>query len=131
MSDKLIIKCFTEINDWEYGRTRAFMKAWIQACNWNIMKMQAIMNGTDEGLAIMDEMLTRKKEEYYKKNGKVLEITNEQFYDMMRIALSNEMKELGTLLGLMTVVIGAKIAAPPPDEDILTRNKYKYFLKLL
>jgi hypothetical protein len=121
----------TEINDWEYGRTRAFMKAWIQACNWNIMKMQAIMNGTDEGLAIMDEMLTRKKEEYYKKNGKVLEITNEQFYDMMRIALSNEMKELGTLLGLMTVVIGAKLAAPPPDEDILTRNKYKYFLKLM
>jgi len=121
----------TEINDWEYGRTRAFMKAWIQACNWNILKMMDIMNGTDEGLAIMDEMLVRKKEEYYKKNGKVLEITNEQFYDMMRTALSNEMKELGTLLGLMTVVIGAKLAAPPPDEDVLTRNKYKYFLKLI
>jgi hypothetical protein len=120
-----------QINDWEYGRTRAFMKAWVQACNYNIFKMQEIMHGTDKGLAILDEMLTKKKEEYYKKNGVELEITNEEFYDMMRQALSNEMKELGTLLSLMTVLISARLAAPPDDEDALTKNRYKMSLKLV
>lgn len=120
-----------ETHDWEYGRTRAFVKAYIQACNGNISKMIDIMNGTDKGLAIMDEMLERKREDYKKKFGVELEITNEEFYDMMRRALSNEMKELGTLLSLLTIMLAAKAAAPPEDEDALTRNKYKFFAKLI
>ena len=119
-----------ETGDWEYGRTRAFIKAYIQACHWSIGRMIDIMHGTEKGLAILDEMLQQKKDDYFRKNGVELEITTEEFYDMMRTALSNEMKELGTLLSLVTIVLAAK-AATPPDDDGTNKNTYKYVMRLI
>lgn len=119
-----------ETGDWEYGRTRAFMKAYLQVCHWNIRKMFDIMHGTERGLVILDEMLQQKRDDYFRKNGIELDITTEEFYDMMRTALSNEMKELGTLLSLMTIVLAAKAAAPP-EEDDTNKNIYKYVMRLI
>lgn len=92
--------------------------------------MRQIIQGTDEGLAILDEMLEKKKEDYYRKTGKVLEITQEEFYDLVRTELSNQFKELAVLFGTLAVMIGAKLAIPPEEEeDAATRNRYKYILK--
>jgi len=120
-----------EIEEWEYGRTRAFAKTVVQLGMKNIFNMFDIIRGTDKGLAILDKMLDQKREEYYKKTGNQLEITPEEYYDMMRMELSNEMKELGMLFGLIAVVLGAKLVAPNKDEDLLTKNKYKYFAKIV
>lgn len=119
-----------ELDEWQYGRARAFMKTWVSLCNWNIKKLRDIAIGTDEGLKLIDEMLEAKKEEYFRKTGKVLEITNEEFQDLIRKQISDQFKELGLLLGLLTMTITAKIAAPD-DDDELKKNKYKYFAKLL
>lgn len=118
-----------EQGDWEYGRIRAFAKTWAHLGFTNILKMRQIINATDEGLKIMDDMLEAKKAAYLKKHGKELHISSEEFYDMMRKELSNEMKELGLLLGLMGLWLSAKAAAPPDDADALERNRYKYFVK--
>jgi hypothetical protein len=93
--------------------------------------MQAIINGTDEGLAIMKEMLDQKKKDYFEKHGKELKITEAEFYDMVRSNLANQMKELKMLVALMALVIGAKIAAPDDDDDELTKNQYKFFAKII
>ena len=40
------------------------------------------------------------------------------------------MKELGVLFGTLALMIGAKLAIPPEEEeDPLVRNRYKYILK--
>ena len=86
--------------------------------------------GTDEGLAILNDMLQQKREDYYRKTGKVLDISEEEFYDLVRTELSNEMKELGVLFGTLALMIGAKMAIPPEEEeDPLVKNRYKYILK--
>lgn len=117
--------------NWQYGRSRAFLKVISHLGLRNITKMRDIMTGSDEGLRIMDEMLIAKKQEYFRKTGKELEITREEFYDMMRKELSNQMKELGLLVSILGLVIAAKVLAPDDDEDQLTKNRYKYFLKLV
>ena len=119
-----------ELDEWEYGRARLFVKTWAYLGFKNILKMQDIIQGTDEGLRIMNEILEQKKEEYYLKTGLTLEITEEEFYELMRRELSNQMKELGLLLGIMSLVIAAKAAEPPEDSDPLTRNKYNWLLKM-
>jgi hypothetical protein len=117
--------------NWEYGRSRAFIKVWSHLGKSTITKMRDIMTGSDEGLRILDEILIAKKQEYFRKTGKELEITKEEFYDMMRKELSNQMKELGLLLSVMALALSAAVLAPDDDDDQLTKNRYKYFLKII
>ena len=46
-----------ELNDWEYGRTRAFVKTLQHIGFANIARITDIITGTDKGLAILKEML--------------------------------------------------------------------------
>lgn len=119
-----------ELDEWEYGRTRAFIKTWAQLGLFNVKGLRDIYLGTDEGLKVLDEMLEAKKEEHFRKTGQILEITNEEFHDLMRKQISDQFKEIGLLLGLMTMVVAAKLAAPDDDDD-LKKNRYKQMAKAL
>ena len=120
-----------ELDEWQYGRTRVFFKTWAQLGVTGIFKMRSIISGTDEGLQILDQMLEQKKHEYFLKTGKQLEITQEEFYDLVRKVLSEEMKELGLLFSLMGMLIAAKAAQPPDDASDYEKNQYKFWAKAL
>lgn len=117
--------------EWEYGRTRLFFKTWAQLGLFNVFQMRQVLLGTDKGLQILDEMLEAKREDHFKKTGKKLEITDEEFYDLVRRQLANQMKEFGLLISVMGLVIAAKAAEPPEDADELTRNRYKFWAKAI
>ena len=120
-----------EIDKWEYGRTRAFFKTW-QSVGWtNISKMRAIITGTDEGLQMINEILEAKRLDYFRKTGQELEITEEEFQDLIREQIANQMKELYLLLGVIALVLSAKAAEPPEDATAEEKNKYKWYLKLV
>lgn len=119
-----------EIGDWEYGRVRAFFKTWSHLGLGNVMKMRDIISGTEEGLRILDEMLEEKRADYYRKTGQQLEITNEEFYDLMRKELANEMKELKLLLIMTATMFAAAAAKPPEDASDLEKNRYKFWAKM-
>jgi len=119
-----------ELGEWEYGRTRAFLKTWAHLGLLNVKGLRDIYLGTDEGLKVLDELLEAKQDEYFKKTGQVLEISREEFHDLMRKQVSDQFKEIGLLLGLLTMVIAAKIAAPD-DDDELKKNRYKQLAKAL
>jgi hypothetical protein len=123
------IKKNAELDQWEYGRARAFLKVWANVGLLNIKSMRDVYLGNEEGLKIMDELLEAKKEEYYKKTGQVLQITNEEFYDLMRTQINNQMKELKLLFSTMALVIAAKAAQPPEDATAFEKNRYKYWAK--
>lgn len=116
--------------EWEYGRTRLFIKTLSHLGFKNILAIRDISRGTDKGLEIMREILESKREDYYKKTGQQLEITDEEFFDLMRKEIAKQYKELGILLGLLGMVIAAK-AMVPDDEDKLTKNRYKFWAKAI
>ncbi len=125
------IKKNAELDQWEYGRARAFLKVWANVGLLNIKSLRDVYLGNEEGLKIMDELLEAKKDEYYKKTGQVLQITNEEFYDLMRTQITNQMKELKLLFSTMALVIAAKSAEPPEDATDFEKNRYKYWAKAL
>lgn len=118
---------------WDYGRTRLFAKTWAHLGITNIssaMKMIKIMQGTKEGIQYMKEMLEEKKKDYKEKTGRDLEITDEDFYDLVRQQLKNTCKEIALLLGLIAIILMAKAAAPD-DDDRRKKNRYNYLARLL
>jgi len=122
-----------ELGIWEYGRTRLFMKTVMHLGARNILKMRHILNGTPEGLEMMRSLLENKKEEYLKKHGKELKISEEEFFDLVRTELANQMKELRLLLSLMAIVTAAGFAVgdDDDDEDLLAKNQLKFLAKLI
>ena len=119
------------LDEWEYGRARVFFKTWSRLANYNIFKIRHILAGDEEGLRILDEILEEKRIAYKEKTGQDLEITNEEFYDLMRTELSRAVRELGLLFSIMAMFAAAKAAIPPEDEDPITANKFKYYAKLM
>ena len=118
-------------DEWQYGRTRLFVKTIAHLGRNTISGMRDILQGNEKGLAIMDEILEEKRKDYFNKTGQVLDISQEEFYDLMRRQLANQMKELGLLVGLLALVLAAKAAVPPDDADEYTKNKYKFWAKAM
>lgn len=116
---------------WEYGRTRLFGKL-LQKYGLSAFKKSfAIMNGTDEGLAYMQEILDAKRDAYFEKHGEELQITNEEFYDMMRKAVRDQFREMEVVLLTLALYFGTKhFGDDDEEEDLLTKNRWKYLSKL-
>jgi len=125
------IKKNVELDTWEYGRTRAFFKTVAFLGKSNITSMIDIINGTEKGLKILDDLLEAKKIEHYKKTGQELEITQEEFYDLMREQLVNQSKEFALLFGTLALVFAAAAAEPPEDATDAEKNAYKWYSKLI
>jgi len=125
------IKKNEQLGEWEYGRARVFLKTWANIGFTNIKGLRDVYIGNKEGLKIMDDLLQAKKEEHYRKTGQVLQITNEEFYDLMRTQITNQLKELKVLFSMMAILLAAKAAEPPEDATALEKNRYKYFYKLI
>jgi len=127
----LDIKKNVSLNQWEYGRTRLFMKTISHLGARNILQIRDIIGATPRGIEIMKAMVDKKREDYYKKTGLELTISDEEFYDMVRKELSSQMKELAILVSLIGLVVAAKAAAPPDDDDLLAKNRYKFWAKAI
>jgi len=119
-----------ELDEYSYGRTRLFIKTLVGLGLSKINRITDIIQGTDEGLRIMDEMLAEKKEAFFKKNGYELDITDEEFYDLVRRELSNQFKELGLLIGVIGLIFAANALKPDDDDDELAKARYKWWAKL-
>jgi hypothetical protein len=120
-----------KVGEWEYGRARLFLKVWQHTGFTAVSSLRDIISGNDKGLAALDKILKEKKQDYYRKTGKELKITEEEFYDLVRKQINNQFKELGILFALIGLVLAAKAAKPPEDADDLTKNRYKFWAKAI
>ena len=121
----------TATDEWEYGRFRAFFATLKHIGIKNITDLRDITLGTDKGLALINEMLEEKKRAYFLKTGKELKITPEEYQDLIRAQIVNMYKELALVVGTLSLVITSKINAPDDDDDDFTKNRYKYFAKMI
>lgn len=119
----------TITDDWEYGRYKAFYSCMSEIGFKNITDLRDIITGSDKGLAIISNIFQEKQDAYFRKTGKRLTITEEEFQDLLREQVSNMMRELALIVSLLGILVAARLGAPDDDDDDLTKNRYKYFAK--
>jgi hypothetical protein len=85
----------------------------------------------DAGLQKLDEMFEEFRQKYEAETGETLNMSREDFIDLIRTNLRNQIKELmilGSLLGLM---LSLGFLAPDDDEDKAAKNFHRYSLKVV
>lgn len=101
----------------------------------NIVKgMQNISNilaVNDEGLKLLDEMFEEYREKYERETGEVLNMTREDFIDLIRTNLSNQLKELAIFAALIAAKLSLGLMAPDDDEDKATKNLHRFAIRTM
>lgn len=119
-----------ELDEWEYGKTRLFAKLVFTLGMRSISTINNIIIGNEAGLAYMKGMVEAKRQSYFNSTGKKLTISDEEFYDLVRTELQNQMKELLVLVSVVALTLKVSAMEPPEDATPAEVNKYKYLAKM-
>jgi hypothetical protein len=65
-------------------------------------------------------------EEYFQRTGQSLNMTREEFIDLIRTNLRNQLSEFTLTLSLMGLALSMGMLAPDDDEDKATKNLFRY-----
>lgn len=102
---------------YDIGRLRLFANF----LSINIFKtakqLHDVISVTDEGIELIDKLYNKYAEEYKQKTGKDLTMSKEDFIDMVRINLRNQVKELAMLVSLFGAALSLGLIAPDDDDD--------------
>lgn len=96
-----------------------------------IKNLRDMAAGNAEGIKALAAYYERAATTYKNKTGNDLEMTPEEFYDMTRRAITQQAKELGVLLTMLSGFMAIKGAGVPDDEDEQTKNFYRVTLRML
>ena len=91
----------------------------------NILKMN------DEGIKKLDKMYEEYRAEYETNTGETLNMTREEFIDMVRSNLHNQMKELAMLGALISMMFAMGFMAPDDDEDKASKNFHRFTIRVM
>lgn len=90
-----------------------------------------ILSVNDKGIEALDRMYDEFKEKFEKETGQDFTMDREEFFDLIRTNLRNQMKELAILLTLVSSFFALGMAAPDDDKDRATKNRFRYYQKIL
>lgn len=91
-----------------------------------------ILMMNDAGIERLDEMFEQFRKKYEEETGETLNMTREDFMDLIRTNLRNQIKELMILVSMLGVALALGYMAPDDDDDAdrATRNAHRYMQKV-
>ena len=85
-----------------------------------------IISLNDKGLLALDKMYEDFGEKYKLRTGQELNMSKEDFIDLIRTNLQNQVKELAMLLSLFGAMMALGLMVPDDDDDKAIKNFYRY-----
>jgi hypothetical protein len=111
---------------YDVGRIRLFLPF----LSFNIVKtikeINDVLSVTNDGISKLDALYKQYAENYKKKTGQDLNMSKEDFNDLIINNLRNQIKELTTLVVLLGMALSLGLIAPDDDEDKATKNLHRY-----
>jgi hypothetical protein len=120
-------KGLTEGEKYDIGRVRLWWGVLISSIQDKSFNVLNILQVNDKGLLLLDKMYVDYAEAYEKRTGEKFNMTKEDFIDMVKTSLKNQVQELTMLFVLFGLKLSMGLLAPDDDEkDIATRNFYRF-----
>ena len=82
----------------------------------------------DAGIESIDKLYNTYSQDYKLRTGQELTMTKDDFIDLIRTNLRNQLKEL---LLAITLVAASFLMEPPEEADKATKNRYRFFEKTM
>jgi hypothetical protein len=116
---------------YDIGRVRLFAHVLGDGIVAGVRNIKNIIDLNDEGLLRIDEMYKHYAEVYKNKTGNVLTMDKDDFIDLVRTNLRNQVKELAILSSLFGAMLAMGFMAPDDDKDKASKNFYRYSQKVV
>ena len=121
----------TEGERYDIGRLRLFMyvagTSIVQLSN----NINNILSLNEDGMVELDRMFEKFSEEYLQRTGETLNMTREEFIDLIRTNLRNQMKELALTLSLIGLSFSMGIIGPDDDDTRAEKNAFRYSQRII
>ena len=114
---------------YEWGRMRTIFRYLTDDLLGSIGNLKNSILGNEKGVEYMRELYEKKKADYEKETGKTLEMDSNEFIDLVRQNVKNQMIDTMFLLTMLSLVAALKVHAPDKDEDPALVNRYKFLMK--
>ena len=111
---------------YDIGRLRLFGYVIGTSIRDRTSNIYNLLSLNDKGLELLDKMYLEFAESYEKRTGKPLEMDRDEFIDMIRTNLRNQIKELAILMSMFGAMFAIGFAAPDDDDDRADKNFHRY-----
>ena len=116
---------------YDIGRIRLFLHTMGTSIRDRSNNINNIIKMNDKGIIEVDKMYQEYSQEYEDRTGKTLNMTREDFIDMVRNNLHNETRELATLMALILLTFSTGFLAPGDPKDKAAKNSMNFAMKTL
>jgi hypothetical protein len=121
----------TEGERYDIGRLRLFMyvagTSIVQLSN----NINNILSLNEDGMVELDRMFEKFSEEYLQRTGETLNMTREEFIDLIRTNLRNQMRELALTLSLIGLSFSMGLIGPDDDDTRAEKNAFRYSQRII
>ena len=101
---------------YEVGRISLMLNVLFNKSLFNIKGVRDILKANENGLAKLDSLYEDYAKKYRKSTGKDFNMDINDFKDMIRQSLKNEVRELGIMLSFTGAILGLGFVAPQDDD---------------
>ena len=116
---------------YDVGRIRLLASVMASSFQDKANNLMNIMKMNDAGIEKLNKMYEEYREQYENETGEELNMTREDFIDMIRTNLHNQIKELAMLGALVASMFALGYMAPDDDEDKAAKNFHRFTLRTM
>jgi len=121
----------TEGERYDIGRLRLFMYVLGTSVVQLSTNITNIIQLNEKGMIELDKMFEKFSEEYLQRTGETLNMTKEEFIDLIRTNLRNQMRELALTLSLIGLSFSMGIIGPDDDDSKAEKNAFRYSQRII
>lgn len=111
---------------YDIGRIRLLAYVLSDGIFAGVRNLTNILKLNEAGLNRLDEIFEEFRVKYEIETGESLNMTREDFIDLIRTNLQNQLKELAVLGSLLGMALSLGFIAPEDDEDKAAKNFHRY-----